>query len=115
MRAKWLVAFKFHSDPPPVATTRRPFGAKTWGRQAAERLGRAVSTTYEYLEAYIRHRRITDASRWVPPRELEQIEVVVQYAGAERLKPIHEALHGRVGYETIRIAVACLANRARRI
>jgi ATP-dependent DNA helicase RecQ len=83
--------------------------------QAAERLGRAVSTTYGFLEAYIRHRRITDASRWVPPRELEQIEVVIQHAGAERLKPIYEALHGRVGYETIRITVACLANRAQRV
>jgi ATP-dependent DNA helicase RecQ len=83
--------------------------------QAAERLGRAPSTTYEYLETYIRHRRITDASRWIPPRELEQIEVVVQHAGAERLKPIYEALHGRVPYETIRIAVACLANRAQHI
>jgi hypothetical protein len=80
--------------------------------QVAEQFGRAVSTTYGYLEAYIRHRRITDASRWVPPRELEQIEVVVGHAGAERLKPIYEALHGRVGYETIRITVACLANRA---
>jgi ATP-dependent DNA helicase RecQ len=83
--------------------------------QSAERLGRALSTTYEYLETYIRHRRITDASRWIPSRELEQIEVVVQHAGAERLKPIYEALHGRIMYETIRIAVACLANRGKHV
>jgi hypothetical protein len=43
---------------------------------------------------------------------LEQVAVVVQHAGAERLKPIYDALHGRVGYERIRIAVACLANQA---
>jgi ATP-dependent DNA helicase RecQ len=80
--------------------------------QVAERLGRAVSTTYGYLEAYIRHRKITDASRWVPAGELEQIEVAAQHAGTSRLKPIFDALHGRIGYEQIRVAVACLANRA---
>jgi ATP-dependent DNA helicase RecQ len=80
--------------------------------EVAERLGRALSTTYGYLEAYIRHRRITDVTRWISPSELEQIGVVVEHAGSERLKPIHEALDGRVNYERIRIAVACLANRA---
>ena len=79
--------------------------------QVAERLGRAVSTTYGYLEAYIRHRRVTDATRWIPRGELEEIEAAVQPAGSERLKPIHEALGGRIGYERIRIAVACLANQ----
>jgi ATP-dependent DNA helicase RecQ len=80
--------------------------------EVAERLQRAISTTCGYLEAYIQHRRVADASRWVPPHELQQVEVVVQYAGAERLKPIYEALHGRVDYDKIRIAIACLANRA---
>ncbi|MEX2309316.1 MAG: DNA helicase RecQ [Pirellulales bacterium] len=80
--------------------------------EAAAQLGRAISTTYGYLESYIRHRRVTDASRWLSRKELEQIEAVVQHAGAERLKPIYEALHGRIGYERIRIAVACLANQS---
>jgi ATP-dependent DNA helicase RecQ len=80
--------------------------------QAAERLGRAISTTYGYLESYIRQRGITDVSPWISPRELEQVEAVVQHAGAERLKPIYDALHGRIGYEQIRIAVACLENQA---
>jgi ATP-dependent DNA helicase RecQ len=80
--------------------------------EAAERLSRAVSTTYGYLESYIKQRRVTDPSRWISSRELEQVAVVVQHAGAERLKPIYDALHGRVGYERIRIAVACLANQA---
>jgi ATP-dependent DNA helicase RecQ len=80
--------------------------------QVAERLGRAVSTTTGYLESYVRFRRVTDVSQWVPSRELEQVEVVAQYAGTNRLKPIHEALHGRVGYERIRVALACLANRS---
>ncbi len=78
--------------------------------QVAERLGRAVSTTYGYLDAYIRQRKVTDASHWIAQR-VEQIEAVADYSGAQRLKPIYEALHGRIGYERIRIAVACLANR----
>lgn len=79
--------------------------------QVAERLGRAVSTTYGYLESYIRHRRVSDATPWIKRDELELIQSVVHSAGSERLKPIHEALGGRVGYERIRIAVACLANQ----
>jgi ATP-dependent DNA helicase RecQ len=79
--------------------------------QVAERLGRAVSTTYGYLDAYIRQRKVTDACRWIARSELEQIEAVAEHAGTQRLKPIYEALHGRIGYERIRIALACLANR----
>jgi ATP-dependent DNA helicase RecQ len=80
--------------------------------EAAQRLGLASSTTYGYLESYIRQRLITDPTRWISRRELEQVAVVVQHAGGERLKPIHEALHGRVSYERIRIAMACLGNQA---
>jgi hypothetical protein len=63
------------------------------------------------LESYIRHRRVKDATRWISRRELAEIESVVETAGTERLKPIHEALGGRIGYERLRIAIACLANQ----
>jgi ATP-dependent DNA helicase RecQ len=79
--------------------------------ETARRLGRALSTTYGYLEVYVRYRGITDVSPWITQQEVEQIEAVVEHAGAERLKPIYEALHGRIPYERIRIAVASLANR----
>jgi ATP-dependent DNA helicase RecQ len=78
--------------------------------QVAERLGRALSTTMGYLETYIRQRGSTDATPWILRREREQVRVVAQYAGTDRLKPIHDALHGRVDYDRIRIALACLAN-----
>ena len=69
--------------------------------------------TTELLRIYEEReqRGITDVSPWISPRELQQVEAVVQHAGAERLKPIHDALHGRIGYEQIRIAVACLENQ----
>ncbi len=79
--------------------------------QVAERLGRAVSTAYGYLDAYIRQRKVTDATRWIPPSERDQIESVARHAGMQRLKPIYEALHGQIAYERIRVVVGCLANR----
>jgi ATP-dependent DNA helicase RecQ len=79
--------------------------------QIAEQMQLAISTTNQYLEAYIHVRGISDVTRWISEYELEQIQVIAQYAGTARLKPIHEALHSRVPYETIRIAIACLKNR----
>ena len=99
---------------PPSAGALQSFALFDEGlgvEQVAERLERAISTTYQYLESYIHQRRIADASHWVPQHEIDQIEVITQYAGVERLKPICEALHNRVSYDKIRIAVACLANR----
>jgi ATP-dependent DNA helicase RecQ len=78
--------------------------------EVAERLSRAVSTTYGYLEAYVRHRRVVDPAQWISPRELEQVAAALQQNG-ERLRNIYNALDGKVGFERIRIAVACLQNR----
>ncbi len=80
--------------------------------EVAERLGRAISTTYGYLDIYIRQRRETDANRWLADDEIAEIEAALRQTGGERLKPVHEALQGRIGYERIRIVVACLANRS---
>jgi ATP-dependent DNA helicase RecQ len=79
--------------------------------EVSERLGRAVSTVHGYLDAYIRHRRVVDPVRWVAPHEVERITAVAQQRGDFRLKPIYEALSGQIGYERIRIVVACLENQ----
>jgi ATP-dependent DNA helicase RecQ len=79
--------------------------------EVAERLGRALSTTYGYLEAYVRHRRVVDPMPWVTPSDFAEISAAAEQTGATRLKPIYDALNGRVGYERIRIAVACLENQ----
>jgi ATP-dependent DNA helicase RecQ len=80
--------------------------------QVAERLGRAPSTTYGYLEAYVRHRRVTDPTPWVSQEDFARIQAAIASTGAERLRPIYDALDGQVAYERIRVAVACLANSA---
>src|SRR4029079_5362488 len=79
--------------------------------QVAERLGRAISTTNGYLDAYLRQRKITDVSPWVPRGELEEIESAAEQVGGQRLKPMIDALGGRIPYERIRISLVCLANR----
>jgi ATP-dependent DNA helicase RecQ len=80
--------------------------------QVAERMGRAVSTTYGYLDSYIRQRRMIDASRWIPREEVTRIEAAIAKANTPRLKPVFDALGGEVSYEWIRIVVACMANQA---
>jgi ATP-dependent DNA helicase RecQ len=101
------------SVPPSAAVKSFPlFDERLTVEEAAQRLGRALSTTYGYLDAYIQHRRIIDPLPWVANDELQQITAAVEETGADKLKPIYDALDGRIGYERIRIAVACLKNRA---
>ncbi|MHB0956362.1 MAG: RQC domain-containing protein [Pirellulaceae bacterium] len=80
-------------------------------QEVAQRLERAESTVLEYLLDYIAARQITDPTRWVEKPLAETIAVVASYADSDRLRPIHDALHGRVGYEAIKIVVACEKNR----
>jgi ATP-dependent DNA helicase RecQ len=101
------------SAPPAAAIKSFPlFDERLTVEEVAARLGRALSTTYGYLDAYVRHRRVIDPVPWVTPAEFAEIAVTSERLRDKRLKPIHEALGGRIGYERIRIAMACLANQA---
>lgn len=75
--------------------------------QVAERMGRANSTVHEYLIAYIKQHRITDSSRWVEPRIANKVRIATQYTDTDRLRPLFEAFHGKISYETLRIVLAC--------
>ncbi len=79
--------------------------------EVAERLNRANTTVLEYLIDYIAVRQITDPTRWVEKSLAEVIAVVATYVDSDRLRPVHDALHGRVGYDAIKIVVACEKNR----
>lgn len=78
--------------------------------EVAAQLNRALSTTQGYLMAFIAHDQITDARSWVSDAEIERIEVVVGSVGADRLKPIYEALLGEISYDAIRVVLACRKN-----
>jgi ATP-dependent DNA helicase RecQ len=79
--------------------------------EVARHMGRARSTTVGYLQAYIRHRHLTDATRWVAPEIIAQVEHAAARHDTRGLKPIFDELAGRVSYEQIRIVMACRAQR----
>ena len=78
----------------------------------ATRVGRAESTTWGYLQDYIRYHRVTDASRWVEPAMAAQIQAAIEKVGAAPLKPIFFELDEKISYNLIRVVVECLANRS---
>jgi ATP-dependent DNA helicase RecQ len=101
------------SPPPPAAVKAFPlFDEGLSVEEVAQRLGRAMSTTFGYLDAYLRHRKVVDPVPWLATQEFEEIADAARRSGAERLKSLYEALDGRISYEHIRIAVVCLENRA---
>lgn len=78
--------------------------------EVAQQFNRALSTTHGYLQDYLRHERVTDPSPWVDSETAERIREAATTAGTGRLKPIYEALEGKIGYEAIRTVVTCLRN-----
>lgn len=77
----------------------------------AEKMGRAFSTVNGYLGDYLRHERIEDPSPWVSGETASRIEQAIKQVGAERLRPIFDALNEEVGYDEIRIVATCRRNR----
>ncbi len=79
--------------------------------QVCQELERAPSTVWGYLEDYIYVNKVFDPTEWVDSADIGPVEMAASYSDSGRLKPIFDALHGRVAYETIRIIVACRNNR----
>ncbi len=75
--------------------------------EVAAQLNRAVSTVHDYLMTYIAQRRVTDPGQWVEPALAEKIRIANQYNDTGRLRPLFDAFHGQVPYETLRIVVMC--------
>ncbi|MEQ9408424.1 MAG: DNA helicase RecQ [Fuerstiella sp.] len=74
--------------------------------EVALQLDRAASTVAGYLVRYIHIRQSEDASQWIPADVVRRVEQVVDELGADRLKPIYEALEETVTYDDIRIVLA---------
>ena len=114
-------------DPPPPTQTSSPppeiktaslaafefFRQRMSVDEVAEKMNRATSTVNGYLNDYLRHEKIDDPSPWVEAELIPKIEQAIEKAGAQKLKPIHEALAGEVGYDEIRIVATCWNNRDR--
>lgn len=87
---------------------------------AAKRLGRATSTTLGYLCEYLLDRGVTDPRPWVDEETAGRVFEAIDHVGPSPLRPIFEWLNGedgnptdrpKVGYDAIKIAAACWANR----
>jgi ATP-dependent DNA helicase RecQ len=79
--------------------------------EVMQRLSRARSTVYGYLNEYLRHEQVTDPSPWLDAATVRRIEMAIDEVGAQRLKPIFDRLDGQVPYDQIRIVATCVANR----
>lgn len=80
--------------------------------EVARQMNRAVSTVNGYLNDYLRHEKVSDPTPWVEPALAARIQQAVAQNEGDRLKPIFDALGGDVGYDQIRVVMACLQNRA---
>jgi len=76
--------------------------------EVAEKMDRAPSTVVEHLCDFIARERPASVATWVDESNYQAVASVVAKIGAERLKPIFDALDGKVSYEKIRIVVAHL-------
>ena len=79
--------------------------------EVAQRMGRARSTTFGYLNDFLRHEKVTDPSPWVDSSIARQVEEAIEHVGLSALKPIHEHLGGEIDYNEIRVVATCIGNR----
>lgn len=76
----------------------------------ATKLGRARSTVFGYLCDFLKHEQLTDASAWVSPEMIPQIQAALAASSDGRLRTAFEALEGKVTYEDLRIVAICQSN-----
>ena len=72
----------------------------------AESIGRAPSTTANYLAEYIALQSPESIEPWIDAATYERVVAAFDEHGSRRLKPVYDALGGEVSYETMRIAAA---------
>ena len=76
--------------------------------EVALQLDRASSTVTGHLIKYLRARRISDVTPFLPQATVERVTQAAEEVGTGRLKPIFEALEESVTYDDIRIVVTSL-------
>lgn len=76
-------------------------------QEVAVQLDRTLDTVANYLEQYIEAHRLQDATQWLPASTVDRIREAGNEVGFGRLKPIFEHLERTVGYDEIRIVLAC--------
>jgi ATP-dependent DNA helicase RecQ len=77
--------------------------------EAASTLGRARSTTVQYLTKYILTRKPKQLDPWVDEDTYQQIAEIACDVGTAALAPIFNKLEGRVPYDVIRLVTSHLS------
>lgn len=85
------------------------FGGGAAISEVAAVIGRAVSTTTQYLAEYIERDRPESVEPWVNSAEYREIASVISVLGPWPLRPIFERLGEKYPYDTIRIVSAHIA------
>jgi ATP-dependent DNA helicase RecQ len=108
-------------EPEPAAPARIPAGQQQAAFTAfrkglgledvAALTGRAASTVEGYLLEFIKEEGVRSPEPWLAREVYDRVADTAREIRAERLRPIHEALGGEVGYGEIRIALAIMANQ----
>jgi ATP-dependent DNA helicase RecQ len=103
-------------EPPPPE--RRAAGAKEAAftlfaqghgiEHVAQAIGRARTTTVEYLSQYIAEQRLARIDTWVDEPTYRRVAAAAATSEDGRLKPLFDRLAGEVSYEMIRLIVAHL-------
>ncbi len=84
------------------------FAAGTPLDEAAARIGRARSTTLQYLVEWIVRESPPSVSPWVDEAGYATIANAAAELGADRMKPVFDHLGGAYDYEAIRVVMAHL-------
>ena len=79
--------------------------------QVARSIGRAESTTCQYLVEHIQRENIDNPSPWVDEKTFQRVTDAARQTGDDRLKPIFEFLNSDVDYNQIRISMACIRDK----
>jgi ATP-dependent DNA helicase RecQ len=80
--------------------------------QVCNQLRRSRSTVVGYLNEYLRHHKVVDASLWVEQSEIELIEKAIQETQSmDRLRPLFDHLEGKISYDSLRLVLTCFVNR----
>ncbi len=77
--------------------------------EVAHAIGRAPSTTQQYLTDFISQRRPKSIDAWVPPAVYERIVGAAAASESGQLRPVFDKLNGEVPFEQIRLVLAHLA------
>ena len=84
------------------------FAAGVGVAEAARQLDLSTGTVVQYLVEFIAREGPASVDAWVPRDQQAVIATALRGGASPRLKPVHEALGGRVSYDSLRIVAAFL-------